>query len=89
MTNCEAKNNWTDSGDRGAAKCDHDRHYHPDHKHVFTDSTYDWEQVGQPHIAPGDGINVTPRTSTVQRCVKCGVKPADDREGKCSPDVRM
>ena len=86
---CTARNTWTDSGDRGAAKHDHDREYHPTHAHVWGPSSYSWEQAGQPHIAPGDQTKVTPRPVTAERCVECGIRPSEDRAGKCGPNVIM
>jgi len=81
--NCNWKNPWTDSGDRGAAQADHNRQYHPEHTHVFGDSTYDWEQAGMPHIANGDRDKRTPRPVTVQRCSMCSIREDDDKTGWC------
>ena len=80
---CNWINPWNDSGDRGAAQADHNREYHPGHEHVFEDSTYEWEQKGVMHIAPGDRTNRTPRPSTVQRCAECAIRSEQDQSGKC------
>lgn len=81
---CNYRSSWTDSGDRGADMHEHNRAFHPDHTHVWGDSTYDWEQVGVMHIAPGERTLRSPRTETVQRCTVCGIRPVDNAEGKCS-----
>jgi hypothetical protein len=80
---CEWVNPWRDSGDRGAAQHDHDRQYHPDHKHEWGWSRYEWEQKGEPHIAPGDKTKITPRPQTVVRCEVCAVGWRENKEGQC------
>lgn len=83
VTECVWVNTWTDSGDRGAAAVEHERHYHPDHVHDYDWSKYEWEQKGQPHIASGDRTRITPRPNTVMRCMICHIRKGDDQEGKC------
>lgn len=80
---CTYRSTWTDSGDRGADMHDHNRFFHPDHEHVWGPSTYEWEQAGRPHIAPGDRTNITPRPETVTRCTVCAITPSDDKAGLC------
>ena len=43
---CEWYNPWKDSGDRGAAKAEHDLINHPNHEHVWGDSPYHWDKEG-------------------------------------------
>lgn len=87
MTTCEAKNTWTDSGDRGAANHYHNQSYHPDHEHVWGPSTYDWEQAGENWIRPGDRTEVSIRTEAdvPVRCTECSLAFRDDQSGKCGP----
>jgi hypothetical protein len=87
MSECVWINPWTDSGDRGAARVDHDRAFHPDHAHDWGWSDYEWEQKGAMHIAPGDKTVRTPRKNTVRRCIVCKIRKEDNREGDCAPHV--
>lgn len=74
---CNYRSTYSDSGDRGADMADHERSAHPDHAHVWGPSSYDWEQAGEFHIAPGDRTLRTPRPVTVTRCTECAIKPSE------------
>ena len=84
-TTCNYVSGYFDSGDRGADMAEHVRTFHPDHTHVFGDSTYDWEQKGVLHIADGERDRRTPRLEAVQRCTLdgCSVREGSDRSGQC------
>lgn len=81
---CSYRSSYTDSGDRGMDMSSHIRAFHPDHTHVWGDSSYEWEQAGAMHIAEGAGMVRTPRPTTAQRCTVCSITPRDDQSGKCS-----
>lgn len=83
MTNCNYKSFYTNSGDRGADIADHDRHFHPDHEHVWGPSTYEWEARGTTFIVPGSRDGRASRLAPPTRCTVCGVKPEEDRSGHC------
>ena len=74
---CNYRSIYTDSGDRGADMADHMRAAHPDHTHVWVDSPYDWEQVGETYIIPLSGGVRGIRTVAVQRCATCRISEKD------------
>lgn len=80
---CNWKNPYTDSGDRGAARVDHDREFHPDHAHAWGDSSYKWEQIGETYVIPGSGGVIALREVTAHRCTVCRVSEENNREGQC------
>lgn len=85
---CNYRSTWSDSGDRGADMAEHRRAFHPDHAHVWADSTYDWEQVGTPQMVTDPdnwprAMRVT-RTVAVQRCTICSLRQEDDASGTCA-----
>ena len=80
MITCNYRSAYSDSGDRGADMADHYRSFHPDHTHVWGDSTYDWEQAGEPFIQWPYRLE---RNETVQRCTVCSIQVRDDQTGKC------
>ena len=75
-TACTYRSSWTDSGDKGADMADHNRAAHPDHSHVWGDSSYDWEQKGETYIVPLSGGVRGIRPETVQRCTVCHIREA-------------
>lgn len=69
-SSCLWENNWTDSGDRGAAQADHDRVHHADHVHdwTFVEARYPWQN--ERYIA----FNMA-RVSPQPWCRFCGCTP--------------
>ena len=84
---CNYKSSWTDSGDRGADMAEHERSHHPDHKHVWGRSPYDWEQEGTFHMVtdPDNWPRAIrlPRQVAEIRCQVCALHVKDNREGRC------
>jgi hypothetical protein len=59
---------------------EHNRAYHPDHVHVWGDSSYEWEQEGAAFIQWPYRLE---RNETVQRCTVCALREGDDASGEC------
>jgi hypothetical protein len=80
---CNYRSSWRDSGDRGADTWEHFRAYHPDHEHVWIDSTYVSEQAGWTAPVTSGGYVSKPLSATVQRCSVCHISESDNHSGEC------